>query len=332
MKKQNAHRDSISEIFKNIRKTTQTAQRDMERCYKNSKRHAAEVNSDKYTPEYKAEWTKAEKEKVDIETSSIRDVAVFQVGSLFGLVRDEVRAWAKEPAPSELLETLNVYRTYGITPTIEELRTFQEMAQGSFIASKIINTIAEKAGVFDTSYAEISDIMKDLRQAELDTKSAIRNYYGKYNEDTRHYTGDQYADDFNGKWFSIPFAADFLEREDTSLTKVEGFLSVLTQDVFDILPSKRAELDETFKDADEQQKIEIAKNLINTKSSLADLLEKYDSALYKSALDNIADDTRATARQAVQDYEDAMESAREAVQASTDAAQAADRAAGNYTL
>ena len=333
MKKPNVHRDSINETFKNIRKTAKAAQRDLERVYKNSKRHAAEVNSDKYTPEYKAEWTKAEKEKVDIETSSIRDVAVFQVGSLFGLVRDEVRAWAKEPAPFELLETLNTYRTYDIKPSLEELRAFQELAAGSFIGSKIVNELAVKSGVYDTNFAEISDIMKDLRQAEADMKCAITYYYGLYDESTRHYTGDQFTNpNANGMWYLIPFAADYIEKEDSPLTRVEKLLSGLTEDSFDILPSKRAELDETFKDADEQQKIKIAKSLINTKSSLADLLEKYDSALYKSALDGIADDTRAIARQAVRDYEDAMESASAAVQASTDAAEAARHAQGDYSL
>lgn len=311
--KNNAHYDAIKDCFTDIRKVIKSAHRDVDAVYRDADGKRKRVQPQKYQDDYRQEWEKKNRTSVMTDLAAIRSVATSQIDSLFMLIKEEMSAWMAEPLDSALSQSLETFTKFEMDPSVEEFRGFMTQAQGNYLGGRILDLMGRKKGIV-TGFTSIETLKKDLKAAQADCKTAVNHYVGRLGADHK-FVGSAY-EDTGTNWYLYPFAADYLNRDDSSLTKIETELLDATLTEFDLLPSTRHEIDQIFDGADAQKRISIAVNLIQTGDRLADLLQVYDAKLYQSAQDAIDQAKKDRALQAMQTYTEARDAAQKAIQAS----------------
>lgn len=303
----------IKDYFKDIRRIIKTAHRDIDRTYADAARKRSTAHVERYEADFRQEWERKLNSEVMTSLSAIRSVATSQIDSLFMLIKEEMSAWMSEPLDSSLSQSLETFTRFELDPSVEEFRGFLAQGQGNYLAGRILDMMGRKKGIV-TGFVPIETLQKDLRAAQADSKTAITHYVGRLDEN-RHFAGQEF-ENTGENWYLYPFAESYLTREDSSLARIETELLDMTVKGVDLLPSTRHELDKIFDGADDQRKVAIAVNLLDTGDRLADLLQVYDAKLYQSAQDAIDQAAKDRALQAMQNYTQARDAAQKAIQAS----------------
>ena len=318
MKTNNAHHDAIKGYFKDIRRIIKTAHRDIDGVYSSAHRKRSTAHVEQYKEDYRQQWESNHNTAVVTDLAAIRSVTCTQIDSLFMLIRDEMSAWMAEPLDSSLAQSLETFTKFGVDPSIEEFRDFLSQGQGNYLAGRILDLMGRRKGIV-TGFTSIETLKKDLKTAQVDCRNAVNHYVGQLGADHK-FAGADYEDTTGGgDWYLYPFAADYLNKDDSSLARIETELLDMTVKGVDLLPSTRHELDKIFDGADEARRIAIATNLIETGDRLADLLQVYDAQLYQSAQDAIDQAKKDRALQAMQNYTQAKNEAQKAIHEASEA-------------
>lgn len=314
--KSNAH-EQIKSYFRDLRKIIKTAHRDIDGVYSSANRKRSTAHAERYQEGFRQEWERKLNSEVMTSLSAVRSVATSQIDSLFMLIRDEMMTWMAEPLDSSLAQSLEMFTKFEMDPSVEEFRDFMTQAQGNYLGGRILEKMGRQKGI-STGFTSIETLKKDLKTAQVDCKNAVNHYVGQLGADHK-FAGSAYEDTAGTDWYLFPFAADYLNKDDSSLARIETELLDMTVKGVDLLPSTRHELDKIFDGADEQRKVAIAVNLLETGDRLADLLQVYDAQLYQSAQDAIDQAKKDRALQAMQNYTEAKNEAQRALREASEA-------------
>ena len=241
--------------------------------------------------------------------AEIKQIALNEISLQFTAIRTELVDWCNKPMPEATASLIRTYVDFDIIPTRGELQTLIESAQGSYIAMRILDKMAQKAGYTGVDFKTIEALSMDLQLAQQNAIDAIKNYAGILDEKTFTIAADDLGLDVAENRHFVPIAQEFLERADNDFARAEKELCDLTEDTFDLLPSKRRELDALFVDCpDDDARVQIIKNIIESDdTSLCDSLSLHSPELYKRAMTLIADERRSDALKAIMTRSEAEE-------------------------
>ena len=301
----------LSGRFTKIRDAVQQMQdgviKEISRC--------ADINS-RYVTRYNTSFLAQKQQDLQTETSNrilkIKDNARRTINEEFSGIRSTLRDWTRAPLPEECALLLSAYTGYSITPTRAEVEALAESAQGSYIGSRIVSELATKAGL-DLGFRLIEDYDKSLLMAQSDVLSVIDNFKGFMSGDFKYVSDMLGLDICNNTQFAV-MAEEYMSRETGSFFETEKELCRATETKVTILPSKRAIIDDLFRDQDDAGKVSIIKDYIEAHDySMTGLLEAYDKDLYNRAINELSDARRAEAEHAIKARQEASRSVSEAL-------------------
>ena len=241
----------------------------------------------KYSKEYGAEMRSELLAKTSAAVLKEKQKCRQTVDRDFSQIRQIIRAWTFQPIPPEVSVTLDTITRNQLKLSRAELEVLSELTQGCYIGEKIVDGLAKQDGLFDSGFIAIDDIYKSIRQAEDVIDRAIENYSGQLDENNKllsNMLGLSLSED---AWF-IPMSATVL-TDDNAFSRAETMLSTVTESTFELLPSRRAEIDAMFADRTEDERLEIIQAAIDAEDTESlDNFRLYDQALYSRAEKNLA--------------------------------------------
>ena len=305
---------ALTARFQQIRDTVQKMQDDVIRVITKT----ADINArnvKRYSPEYLTERTAELTTDATAKIVTIKEIARTRADNEFTAIRSTLADWSQQPLPEGFASLLSAYTSYQISPTKRELETLIQASRGNYIAQRIVSQMATQAGLDMTDFRLYEDYERSLKLSQLDVYNAIDNYKGILGEGYK-YVADELglAAIAKNESFSV-FAEDFLTRTDTSFAETERLLTTVTDLSLTMLPSKRQAIDDLFRDCtnDDQKRYIIKQYVAGNDFYMTDLLQLYDSKLYGAALQEIADERRASAEDAIRTRQEASRSVSEAL-------------------
>lgn len=234
----------------------------------------------------------------------------------FSRIDEELTAWAAEPPADDFMKILNAVDRFNLPLDADEIVALSEKASGSYIASKILSGYAEKNGMA-FPFMNLSGIRQQLRNVKSDCLLSVYGYAGGYENipDFEWITSNPKT----GKPFDITrrlFAAEYITREESSLTRLQEILSTATNSKISLAPAAVERINELFKNTKPEDRLNRMRELLVSHPELSEQLSLYDHHAYKNAQDEI--------RQAkLEERENALAALREASERAVDAQKAA---------
>lgn len=257
---------------------------------------AVSEGSKRFNETYLQQRMEALRHEANTTVASYKQTAIIGIETEFSSVKRILHEWALRPIPTDVGTAFESYHRYGLQPDLQEWQMLSEMAQGSYIASRILDCLARQSGFFDYSFKPIAQIMREVEIAESDTIHAVKCYMGTIDEHTHQAASDLLGLSISDNRDFAVFASDFLTADNT-YTRLVKNLTELADDNLQLLPSARHRLDELFADAEtDQDKIMLARSIIEGSDiGLRADFQIYDPELNATAHREIASELRAEA-------------------------------------
>lgn len=234
----------------------------------------------------------------------------------FSRIDEELTAWAAEPPAPDFMEILNAVDRFALPLDADEIVVLSKKAAGSYISSKILAGYAEKNNMA-FPFMNLSGIRQQLRNVKSDCLLSVYGYAGGYENipDFEWITSNPKT----GKPFDVTrrlYASEFLNREESSLTRLQEILSTATNSKISLAPAAVDRINELFKNTKPEDRLHRMRELLVSHPELSEQLSLYDHHAYRNAQDEI----RAAK---MEERENALEALREASERAADAQKAA---------
>ena len=228
--------------------------------------------------------------QLKVDAVSARETSLYtslaELRASFDSIRDNVTEWACQPVPSAFTSVIESAPRYGLTFGPAELKGLAKMAQGNYLAEKIIAGMASNAGIEVGHFIDADTLIKTIDHVQRDCEIVLDNYAGQFSTEAKRFVGEL-AHEKKPVWHLMYFASEYLGRDDSSLSELEKTLTDIMEPVdrLGLLPETRAKIESYFDGADdESKKIEVCINLLETHKNLDTALSVYDPILYSKAL------------------------------------------------
>lgn len=228
--------------------------------------------------------------QLKIDAVSARETNLYtslaELRASFDAVRENVMEWVCQPMPSAFTAVIDSAPRYGLKFSPAELKGLAKLAQGNYIAEKIIAGMANSAGIEVGHFVDADTLIKTIDHVQRDCEIVLDSYAGQFSTDAKRFVGEL-AHENKPVWHLMYFASEYLGRDDSSLSELEKTLTDIMEPVdrLGLLPETRAKIESYFDGADdESKKIEVCINLLETRKDLDTVLDIYDPVLYAKAL------------------------------------------------
>lgn len=221
--------------------------------------------------------------------ASCHAVCEAQVRPYFIFIRDTVSEWAMTRPSPDLIEMIKVFHDFDLVPTVSEMSLLFDNATGCYLSMKLLNTMAEKAGIMIEDTPSLDQIMRSIDEAEAEVISSTYAFAG--NVKNGKIPGIDYLETSYPFWSIFNSAVYLTGERETRLSELEKMLMENTTPIdasIELSPSKRREMDALFEDQDEAARANIARNLIENDYGADGILKRYDARLYNQVLSAIA--------------------------------------------
>lgn len=173
------------------------------------------------------------------------EIAVSGIKAVFSDLEQEVGSWAMKPLDAGTAQVLSCIRDFNLRLSLPELRAIEQDIKGSYFGIRVFVGLANKNG-YCANYPTLDECFKNLKAAKNDCELAVRafcgtaasGYFGRDMLKEQEYNGVRLDTYQAHHWV---FAERFLERDSSSLLRLEETLNLIHAPLHYTLSESEAE-------------------------------------------------------------------------------------------
>ena len=204
-----------------------------------------------------------------------------------------VEEWVSQPPSAEFTAVMSTVDRFNLQLSRSEIEVLSTLASGSYIGQKVIDLYASD-NAMSCNFQPVEKIRQQISAARSDALAAVHAYCTQDMTEYKWITDREYPTHVR------VYAADYLERERTSLTDLWETLNAAMNPDVSLIPSEIERLEKFFDG--HEDRVQRMQELILMDPDHADRFALYDPKSYKAARQIIAEqkmEQAAAARKAV---------------------------------
>ena len=192
--------------------------------------------------------------------------------------------WAIEVPPASFLEIMRAVEDFNLKLSNAEILALSAAGSGSYFSQRILKKYAEMNGRTIPG-EDIATLRRMIESARRDAILSINAYTGPEISGYEWITDD--IGNFQG--YRRIFADSYLDKTDSSLTRLEKSLTDATDKDISLLPSESERLEKYFEDTTEETRTQRMAEILSEHPEEADGLALFDPVAFKDAKQIIVD-------------------------------------------